>query len=555
MKSIALFSTLLFATFFGFSNSLVAQCDGTFRFVNNTGREVTDLHIEFEEDGAKLVRHNFPGRPSAGKANFEGPKTNGTPRRWDVLKGRLPNKGVATLQFESDDCRLRIKNWWWTVDDNPATKPYGEKRPGTNAAGLSLDDDLVAPGETVTGVSLRQPYTKERNGKNTRIGINDLHLVSRKRPTVLNKTKSSENAKAKVGGVFEEESITTCNCDEKPKPDSRPCKQVCKDSTGTFYVLNLKTTGALKLGQKVELELKGVEKEDLKWLWWTKDDHPYTGIWNKPDRGQKNAGVSEEDGGHVSGKPKTEWDAVVGNFTLPAAAGSRSSFSLGLFGGMIVSPSRNEEGFSPGTVGLINNAIFDHPDLRAQLSERLGGEFFLGDFSGTTRMTPEGSPTTIQYGVHLRRGLTERFSLEARGGYFRSRTNGSFPVTVFPHQTESTEEFYETSGRYQSVRSVQELSVGANFLLGNGPLRGGLGGFAAAQRIGVRNRATINQLAWELTDNTSLELSAQLRGIVQYRPFDRVFLEGSLVRSVGLTGEHAKNYTAFQVGIGLVLHR
>ncbi|MTB51664.1 hypothetical protein [Lewinella sp. W8] len=550
MKSLSIIITALFVLPLCGIAPLEAQCDGTFRFVNNTGREVTDLHIEFEETGATLESHNFPGRPSTERANFEGPATNGTEKRWDIIRGRLPNKGVATLSFTSEDCRLRIRRWWWTVDDSPATEPYNnERRSGTNASGASLDRDLVAQGETVTKVKVSHPYSGRRNGERVELGINDLHVVSRKPPTVLNRTRNSEDDPAKSGGVFEEEDVTTCDCDVRQT--DRPCQQVCQGQTGTLYVLNLVTTGTIRRNQEVELELKGVEAEDLQWLWWTKDGRPYTVRNTGLHRGNKDEGVPEENGNDLEGAPKEDWDEVVGNFGHPG--GPRSRFAVGLFGGAGRNPFDASLDFGPESTAAVMNAIYGNPDVMARLLEGFSGEFYLGDFTGTTEMMVASPSPSTQFGTHLRFGLTGPLSVDVRGGYTSASAEGRFPVTVFPWSSETTEEPYETAGTYRLERGIQELSLGANYLLGPGRLRAGVGAYAAAQRVSNRSTVVIAGQHLQLSEETNFALSGQLRGIIQYQPIDRIFLEGGIVRLLPLSGATAGNLTAFQLGLGLYL--
>ncbi len=91
----------------------VVLCGGSFaeagakrkvKFVNNTGKDVNDLHIELKQ-ASEVTEYDPFG-------SLQGDGTS----RIDLKDGTVADGDSATLKFETTSNAIEIKKWWWTID-------------------------------------------------------------------------------------------------------------------------------------------------------------------------------------------------------------------------------------------------------------------------------------------------------------------------------------------------------------------------------------------------------------------------------------------------------
>ncbi|HEX4964792.1 MAG TPA: hypothetical protein VF173_28525 [Thermoanaerobaculia bacterium] len=82
----------------------------TFTFPNKTGKQVNDLHIEF-------VEASTPNPPAGPFGPFKNDEIHGNAHNFS--NGTVAVNGTVTLTFTNDSPKVKIKEWWWTIDGTP----------------------------------------------------------------------------------------------------------------------------------------------------------------------------------------------------------------------------------------------------------------------------------------------------------------------------------------------------------------------------------------------------------------------------------------------------
>ncbi|RJP37468.1 MAG: hypothetical protein C4547_05520 [Phycisphaerales bacterium] len=136
----------------------VVLCGGTLaeagatrkvKFVNNTGKDVNDLHIELKQ------ACDVPEYEPFGTIQGDGTS------RIDLKDGTVEDGESADLKFKTTSNAVEIKKWWWTIDG----KREGNENKDNGTAELSFSGGPAAgDGQVLVAISDRQNVFQTRRG-------------------------------------------------------------------------------------------------------------------------------------------------------------------------------------------------------------------------------------------------------------------------------------------------------------------------------------------------------------------------------------------------------
>lgn len=262
-------------------------------FINNTGIDANDLHIEFDRT-VKYEQSELTKKFGHNKAEtVNGKTTLHFKNRGEGKDGsRLVKNGNAIVgDFESKSEDLRIEKWWWTRDGiRIGGEQIGDK--DTERQSFML---VVPSADVVTEVVFTNKIYKGTQASTEDAVVNDLHIVLDSLPSkIINKTRKSPQDSAKFGGVFKKEETMPCLCNtltgndefirtgREPRERKRereqmpePCKTICASSMKAKYVIHLSEPDVrLQREDSVSLHFRGENKPRIENYWWTQDRKP-----------------------------------------------------------------------------------------------------------------------------------------------------------------------------------------------------------------------------------------------------------------------------------------
>lgn len=251
-----------------------------FVFINNTGRDANDLHIQFDtivdfQEVAPKVSGNYLGskfrriihRTSEGRSQIH-----------FINRGRNKSKVVQNGQevwgrFSTEGQDLHILSWCWTFNgDTISTVMQGDVRKARQS------NSLVVPGiDVVTELEFENEIYQGRPGQDDNAVVNDLHIVSKLPVTSINEGTAES--------IFRDANTTHCPCSNLPaagrerkialKRMDEPCRSLCENSRIDLYVVNLSNPAQnVPPDTKIPVKLRATDKVDVLEWWFTQDGFP-----------------------------------------------------------------------------------------------------------------------------------------------------------------------------------------------------------------------------------------------------------------------------------------
>ncbi|GJM35073.1 MAG: hypothetical protein DHS20C18_40740 [Saprospiraceae bacterium] len=410
-------------------------------FVNNTGKEVNDIHIVFTTEGVEIEEPNAHSKIEDHiNKRFPIDDTDQNDPNAIHRKGNLPlpNGGVVYGVFKKNGRGpIKIRQWWWTYDGERIGEIQNGDEDKTQQSG-----SLVVPGEDIVrGISLKNKVKdfeiKDNKWEPKEAPINDLHVVFKgeNSPDPINKEKANAEDTPKYGGKFEEFEKVTCSCDELPPFTQKhareralsrldePCKSLCKNADQRLHVIHFRN-GSMPKGSEIDLKFRSNKDFELTDWWWTRDGKPITFI---PDDK-----VNPIKLGDTNAPPKTESKHKEGNAGKDEGRKYDdhviSYRPLRLEGGGQFSTGYRPEGGAnlPTTEGEILKPLYNDPVLFEKLFERLGGEFFVEEPVKNYAAKPG-------IGINLRTyyPLSDRLLIGLGFNYQKTKINGTLPLQLF----------------------------------------------------------------------------------------------------------------------------
>ena len=396
----------LFILYFIFTNAYSQGGNPTFikgsykkfEFINNTGRDdINDLHfiatVPVDVDG------NSTKFDESNTFQIGGAKTTTGETVTSFDKFKLSKGKKATVWLRSDSADIQIKKWWWTVDG----QRVGPERKGTvNALGqrdaANQDRDLVGHDEDVSGYKFKNPVPKPT--KNTEFGVNDLHIITLKKPVVVNAEKKDATGEAKVGGKFPEDqnSITECDCTRTyNRRTERSCYELCKmdryKGKKPVYIINLKTDETIPFDSTVTIKLKGKGEVKVEEYFWTRDGKPIdfnsSGQGRIRDENDHRGSLPKKPlNGNSAGRPE-HMEEISYQYFNPFGSSDhqyvfRSEYGVGVTAGTFAEPTPNTSFFGPADMMSLQEMFYDPGFM-----ELLQKQIFQEDFSGNPSFIQE----------------------------------------------------------------------------------------------------------------------------------------------------------------------
>lgn len=297
MKTLPFFTRLSLCLFFLLCGAVGwSTTSKDFVFINNTGRDANDLHIQFDtivdfQEVAPKVSSNYLGSKFRRIIH----RTNeGRSQIHFINRGRSKSKVVQNGQevwgrFSTDAEDLHIVNWFWTFNgDTIGELMHGDLRKAQQS------NSLVVPGiDVVTELEFENKIYKGRPGQDDNAIVNDLHIVSKLPASSINEGTAKS--------IFRDANTTHCACSNLPVAGrerklalnrmDEPCRSLCENSRIDLYVINLSNpTEDVPPDTKIPVKLRASDKVDVLEWWFTEDGFP----------------LRFREGSTQSGKPKGE---------------------------------------------------------------------------------------------------------------------------------------------------------------------------------------------------------------------------------------------------------
>lgn len=435
------------------------QTSKDYVFINNTGKDANDLHIQFDT----LVELIHPAPKPSEKylsSKFRRKVTTNTAGKSQIDLANRGKKGAKLVKngqevwgrFETNGQDLHIESWYWTFNGDTI---------GTVMAG-DLDrskqsTNLVVPGvDVVTSFKFKNDIYDGFKGPNAGAIINDLHIVSSKPIQPINRSREDADSPEKVGGVFKDAQTVHCACSTLPAADQarrralakmpEPCRTLCKDSKTDLYVVQLENPDKpLPAGTEVPIDLRGDDTAEILQWWFTENGFPIKFRERKTESG-RTRGEPRRDG--TKGQPlrlgRGDRDSRYGRggtnedkgevysiavLSTPGVAGGGFTVDLDAYASYDELPATHTQVLFPNQ-NLITQALFD--DQNTALLEELG------DF-----MPLEGEQSTQNIslpGVGLAAGfqILPKWQLITGGSYSTGRLSGSVPIVSFNSNSTET---------------------------------------------------------------------------------------------------------------------
>lgn len=207
------------------------------------------------------------------------------------------------------------------------------------------------------------------------------------------------------------------------------------------------------------------------------------------------------------------------------AAGPR--FLVELFGGTIFTPDDGTAWPLNDLLGKTQQEIYNDPVLLEKLFVRLGGEFFIGDFSEEPKPVNPQASNGWMWGFGTNYAITPNFSTTGSVGFAKHELNAGFPVTVFDFENGETQVLLgQLNVQISSIRA----KLGGQYTLGQGTVRPFAGGGIQYARSTVRE-ASANLGGVRI--DSGLEMTTKSVGVygtagVEVHPSDMLFLRASV---------------------------
>ena len=523
MKTYPFFTRLSLCLCFVLFGSLAwATTSKDFVFINNTGRDVNDLHIQFD------TTVDFQAVAPKASSNYLGSKfrrivhrkNEGRSQVHFINRGRSKSKVVQNGQavwgrFSTDAQDLHILSWCWTFNgDTIGNVMQGDLRKTLQS------NSLVVPGvDVVTELEFENKIYKGRPGQDDNAVVNDLHIVSKVPATSINEGTSES--------VFQDANTTHCPCSNLPaagrerklalKRMNEPCKSLCENSRIDLYVINLSNPSKnLPPDTKIPVKLRANDKVDVLEWWFTQDGFP----------------LRFREGRTENGKPKGE-PKRDGEEDEPLKLGKNDQDSRFGPGGTLEDKGEayniSHTSYSPPTGkseyvfldlrGSVQQSLttpglnLPSPDLILEilLNEQLNDE--LKDFAELLPLEGSLSDTPSYWAgfdASLGIPLSRRWHLSIEAGRAQGTLTGKIPFLDFRTGTSTT-----IDARWEAQIRQEEyiLMIGYEFIKG---LQATVGGFKGRQRLldnhlTLRGRQFAIPLEWDAnTYGMVLQLGSRL---------------------------------------------
>ncbi|MCF8245851.1 MAG: hypothetical protein K9J37_06725 [Saprospiraceae bacterium] len=115
-------------------------------------------------------------------------------------------------------------------------------------------------------------------------------------------------------------------------------------------------------------------------------------------------------------------------------AGFRPYFQLELTGGVFLNNPTDANQQAANGMGQLQNTVFSSPELFEQLFQKLGGEFFIGNFSDPSQPGKVFKNQSPSLGLNIGLRLLPHLKIEAGASRSSSEFGAAFPVVVFGQQ-------------------------------------------------------------------------------------------------------------------------
>lgn len=465
--------------------TLSSQTSKDYVFINNTGQDANDLHIQFDT----LVELIHPAPKPSEKylsSKFRRKVTTNTAGKSQVDLANRGKKGAKLVKngqevwgrFETNGQDLHIESWYWTFNGDTI---------GTVMAG-DLDrskqsTNLVVPGvDVVTSFKFKNDVYDGFKGPNAGAVINDLHIVSPQPIHPINRTRKDADSPEKVGGVFKDTQTIHCACSALPAENQarrralanmpEPCRSLCKDSETDLYVVQLENPDKpLPAGTEVPIDLRGDDTAEVLQWWFTENGFPIKFRERRTESG-RTRGEPRRDG--TKGQPlrlgRGDRDSRYGRggtnedqgeqysiavLSTPSTTNGSFAVDLDAYASYQELPAPHTQVLFPNQ-NLIIQALFN--DENTALLEELG------DF-----MPLEGEPSTRNTslpGIGLAAGfqILPRWQLITGGTYSTGKLSGTVPIVRF--NSNSTETILGTwSGSIQQSQYYLGMRYQVNTIL------------------------------------------------------------------------------------------
>lgn len=439
--------------------NLSGQTSKDYVFINNTGRDANDLHIQFDTIVELLHPAPKPSEQYLG-SKFRRKVTTNTAGKSQIhlanrgkKKAKLVKNGQEVWgRFETNGQDLHIESWYWTFNgDRIGTVMTGDQDRSKQST------NLVVPGvDVVTSFKFKNEIYDGFKGPNARAVINDLHIVSSKPIHPINRSRKDADSPEKVGGVFKDAKTVHCACSTLPADNQarrralakmpEPCRSLCKDSKTDLYVVQLENPDKpLPAGTEVPIDLRGDDSAEVLEWWFTENRFPIKFRERKTESG-RSRGEARRDG--TAGQPlrlgRGDRDSRYGRggtnedkgelysiamLSTPGSAGGGFAVDLDAYANYEELPATHTQVLFPNQ-NLIIQALFD--DQNTALLEELG------DF-----MPLEGEQSTQNTslpGIGLAAGfqVLPKWQLITGGSYSMGRLSGSIPIVSFNSNSTET---------------------------------------------------------------------------------------------------------------------
>lgn len=404
-------------------------------FVNNTGKDVNDLHIQFDKE-VKIISSELTEKFADERAETaNGKTTTHFANKGEGENGsRLVKNGAKISgEFKSTDGDFHIEKFWWTLDG----EKIGEDHPG-DVAKANQSVMLVVPSDdVVTEFEFKNDVYEGKKDEKEAV-VNDLHIVTKNPVKPVNRTKTNGDDSEKVGGVFKDSETIKCACDELPDNDKNyetqprkrarrampePCRTICETCKETRYVTHLSNPDAnLPAGAKVPVQFRGDEKTEVEQWWWTQDGKPL--IFKESTYQGKTEGKTRKGDENEPAKPNDDWKrggTMTGGEELYSVAlpqPYKPGHAVAVSGGYTL---RQSEELAPLLPQEALKGVYENEEIFGQLFERLGGEFFVGELTDYQVVSNPG--LAIEGGISF--GL---WQIRLRGMLSTGQISGRFPI-------------------------------------------------------------------------------------------------------------------------------
>ncbi|MEZ5042617.1 MAG: hypothetical protein R2828_22155 [Saprospiraceae bacterium] len=432
--------------------TLEAQTSKDFVFINNTGRDANDLHIQFDTI-VELV-HPAPKETDRYLSSKFRRKTtqndNGKTQIHLANRGRQEDKLVKNGEevwgrFETNGEDLHIESWYWTFNgDTIGTVMAGDLNKANQA------ESLVVPGiDVVTGFKFKNDIYDGFNGPNQDAVVNDLHIVTNRPVIPINKTKADENDDEKVGGIFKGATTIHCECSQLPQAErernralnqmGEPCKSLCQDSREDLYVVQLDNPDEpLPAGTEIPINLRGDDTAEVLQWWFTGDGYPLKFRERRTESGRLRGearrdgavgeplklGDNDEDLGYGLGGDREGRGEIYSIATFNNPEVGKDNYALHLEGQFLYQelPEALNQGFLPQPE-VIYESLFNEKNI--ELLEQLG------DFKPLEGQLSTKNVTLPGLGLGLGISLSSKWQVAAGVSLSKGKIEGTIPIITF----------------------------------------------------------------------------------------------------------------------------